>query len=496
MGGDGSLAPGSRTLAIVLIIGLIAVLIGRAIWADDGSSTSAAPGAVHGTFPKVADAGAPSAGTVSGESGSGSDINSLIASAGTDIQGCLRDAAGTPAPADERQTSNQAEFITILSGQLEQLRGLGFDHPVDAEFLPGPKLETRIGQLLDEEPQPQVEDTGAGGRLLAALGAIEPGDDPQMIERQALKGQVAGLYVPKTEELLVRSGKDIGITDTITVVHELDHALTDQALGGLQEDFGKGPDAGERSAAYSALAEGDATIVMEAYLLRYGSTNDQLDAVSELGPANKAQDDLETFPYYFQRQILYPYVEGLNFDCALFEKGDWDAVDKAYRDPPRTTAEVMFPERYGETPKHPPAPISPGPNWKKALKSEVGAADLDWLFSAPGDDQAKALEDPRAAASDWDGGQVTMWTRGAQSAVALSLRSRTSGYDLCRSIGEWYGAFGGEPHRDPQLTDEVRFRGDTSALLRCSKGGAVRLSIGPTANVIGRLFSYSGTFVQ
>ena len=479
-GGD-SLAPGSRALALVLVVGLGCVLIGRAIWADDSPSPD----------PAAATA-APSAGSGSGEQGSGSDINSLISGTGVDIASCIRGAGGAPAPADERQTADQSEFITILSGQLEVLRQLRFDHPVDAEFLPGPKIEKRIGELVDSEPQP-VEDSDAGARLLAAVGAIKPSQDPEKIQRQALQGQVAGLYVPKTEELLVRSGKEIGINDTITVVHELDHALTDQALGGIREDFGNGPSAGERSGAYSALVEGDATIAMEAYLLRHGSFNDQLDSVSELGPAQKAQKDLETYPYYFQRQLLYPYVEGLNFDCALYEKGGWDAIDKAYADPPETTAEVMFPERYGEKPKTPPAPISPGPDWKRELRTEVGAADLEWLFAAPGDDQAKSLAEPRQAAAAWDGGQATLWSRGSQSAVAISLRSREPGYGLCHSIGEWYAAFGGEPNRDPAVSKEVRFHGDdSSAELRCSSRGVVRLGIGPTPSVAGRMFVFHG----
>ena len=485
--GEQPVAPGARALALTLLIGLIGVLAGRAIWAGE-ETAPAAPG----TNPAPAAVGPATPSSGSGSSG----LDAVIARSSAGLGNCLNDVAGSPAPPNEQTAKNQEQFITILSGQLEQLRGLDFRHPVDAQFLTGPQIEKRIGQLINEQPTP-ADASQAGAKLLSTLGAIKPGDDPAKIEKQALKGQVAGLYVPETGELLVRSGKSINVTDTITVVHELDHALTDQALGGIREKFGKGPGAAERQGAYSALVEGDATITMEAYLLRHGSVNDQLDMLSELGPANKAQADLETYPYYFQRQLLFPYLDGLRFDCALYAKGGWKAVDAAYRKPPRTTAEVMFPGRYGEKPKRPPQAVSPGPDWKRSLKSVIGAADLEWLFAAPGDDTSKSLADPRGAAAAWDGGEVTLWSRGRQTAVAIALRSRAADYRLCHSVAEWYAAFGGTPNRDPAVSREVRFHGKRqSAELRCSGRGVVKLGIGPTPSVAGRLFPAHGVLTS
>ena len=69
-----------------------------------------------------------------------------------------------------------------------------------------------------------------------------------------------------------------------------------------------------------------------------------------------------------------------------------------------------------------PEPVgSPGSEWVSLREVGFGAVDLVMLFSAPGDDTGAALSNPRERARGWGGGQVEVWSRGADTAVGISL---------------------------------------------------------------------------
>ena len=398
---------------------------------------------------------------------------------------CVDDAGLPVAPPRTERPLGVSRFIGVLSKQLERLRRLEFRRAVDAEFLDGPAIERRIAELVEAERRPGLE--RAETRLLTALGVLPEGSDVFAIRRRALKGQVAGLYAPETEELLVRTSEEFGLDETITLVHELEHALADQALG-LERDTG-GPARADAALAYAAVVEGDATFSMTAYLLRHGGTDDFLDVGSSVGPAG-AQRRFDALPYLLQRELLFPYLEGLAYVCERFGSGGWDAVDREYRSPPRTSAEVMFADRAAR--EVDPAPLGDLRGaWKRQLDGALGAAHLEWLFAAPGDDLAAALPDPRRAASAWSGGRFELWRRGRESAVGITLADRGDRGELCRSLISFYvAAFPQDDHAtaagegSPPRLDSSGPRQD--AAIRCA-GHDVRLGIAPEARLAARL---------
>src|SRR5690606_36310905 len=99
------------------------------------------------------------------------------------------------------------------------------------DFLTRPELHAGLDELLTEDADPARDD--AYERLLVGLGAVPAGTDLPTVRRQLLDDQVAGFYSPDTGELVVRVPDDgeVGTLDTITLAHELQHALADQALG-------------------------------------------------------------------------------------------------------------------------------------------------------------------------------------------------------------------------------------------------------------------------
>jgi hypothetical protein len=280
-------------------------------------------------------------------------------------------------------------------------------------------------------------------RVLGALGVLEPGTDLRAAYAEFVGGQVAGYYDPDSGEMVVLgdAGEPFDALELATISLELEHALADQALGIPAPAADEtGADLADEQLAATAVVEGDAMLTMTVFQLR---TLD-LEALLSLGLGGDATGSLRALddaPHFLAAQLLFPYTEGLAFVCSRHTEGGWRAVDLLYDAPPRDTAQILFPERPvpGGQPSTAPSPSPPGDGWRRAHAQSLGAADLLFLFQAPGDDTGAALDDPRGRAAAWGAGSVTLWERGGDTHVDLSLRARTpsDAPALCESMREW-----------------------------------------------------------
>jgi hypothetical protein len=217
-----------------------------------------------------------------------------------------------------------------------------------------------------------------------------------------------------------------------TLAHELVHALQDQRWD-LEARSKYEPGAGDRGAAVSALAEGDATSAMFDVMILRGAPGsgktaaDLPDAVFEsqireginLGAA-------ATVPHVMRTSLAAPYIYGTLFVNALRRSGGWGAVDEAWDTSPTTSEQILHVVKWRA---HEPALSVPaptfatlGPGWSVAdedSEGELGAriAFEEWL------DPASA-----AAASDgWGGDRGVLVTDGPRSAFAWRLRYDPAG---------------------------------------------------------------------
>jgi hypothetical protein len=112
----------------------------------------------------------------------------------------------------------------------------------------------------------------------------------------------------------------------------------------------------------------------------------------------------------------------------------------------------------------------------------MGASDLFVLFSAPGGEPGRALDDPTAAAAGWAGGDIEVWSKGEESALAFALEEREPGDGLCDSVHAWYriGFPEGRTAVGAGAPDEVMVMKEPGrvGVLDCS-GSEVRLGIAP-----------------
>jgi hypothetical protein len=398
---------------------------------------------------------------------------------GGDI-GALLECVGTPtSPAEEDSAEDARGQLDEISAAVEQLRGLRFNHEVDAQFLAPEAVAAKAARITLRDYPRTVAD--AEGRMLEALGAIPQGTDLRSMTRELIRSQVAGFYVPKSDELVVPGSPDepLGPAEKVILAHELTHAVTD---GRLKIPLPDHPDPADLDEDLAALAvvEGDATLLMQRYAIAHLSVFDQLSLTND--PAYQAsQEAIKEIPPYLVQQLTYPYVDGLNFTCELYAKGGWEAVNAAYKNPPTTTAQVLFPERYEhvEAAREPSGPRSPHGPWKRVWRSSFGAANLLWLFEAPGGDESAALDDLESRVGDWAGGTIHVWSRGPDTALALMLSERRGG-NLCATIAEWYDAsFDDDSDAPAKTSEEAAFDGGSqSAIITCS-GSEVHLGVGP-----------------
>jgi hypothetical protein len=408
--------------------------------------------------------------------GGGGGLGDLFGGGGG---GDLEDLFGGGAPTKQE---SPRELVRSMSKQVSKIRELRFDKPVNATFLNKAELERRVGELFLEDYSKR--DADLEGRVLEALGAIPRESQLFNMRKEVLEGQVAGFYVPETEELVVLAEDQVGALEKVTLAHELEHALADQALDlPLQER--SDPETADFDLATLAVVEGDATLTMQRWSLAHLSLTDQLSMLSGSPQLDQSQEDLEAMPHFIQQQLQFPYLDGLGFVCALQRDGGWGAVDKAYDEPPASSDQVLFPERYDPSakPADPSDTGDPGAGWANSLSGSFGAAELKWLFEAPGGDPAAALAEPLQAAGAWGGGELELWTDGGESAIGIALAQRRGSDGLCESITEWYSS----SFTDDNETTEggatlVAEGGEQDAVIACS-GDEVKIGIGPTLDI-------------
>ena len=415
-----------------------------------------------------------------GDPGDLGDLGGLLGGLGaSDFGSCLSGAAGSY---PIRDSSLDAQVADIAAA-VEDVRGLDFPVEIDPVFVDQEEMGRRVRGLVEKGYPADIEDFDT--RLLVALGMLPAGYDLMAAQMDLLDSGVAGYYDPDSGELVVATpdgDEALAAIDQITLAHEMIHALTDARIG-IPESLEDPRADPEIIRAHQALVEGDATLGMQQYALGALEIEEQMAMLLDprvLG----AQQEAGGFPYVLSSGLQLPYVEGMNFTCALYAEGGWNAVDEAYGDPPTNTSQILFPERYllDRIEAAEPVPVgSPGGNWERLREVGFGAFDLLMLFSAPGDDTGSALSDPRERARAWSGGQAQVWSRGNDTAVGISLVDSEEGSDtLCDSMVSWeLAAFPDHDVIDPTGQEELAHTGNGRAAIVVCDGSSVLIGIGP-----------------
>jgi hypothetical protein len=275
-------------------------------------------------------------------------------------------AAAPPSRAEEaaREAARETEILDALLGQLLGLEevtalelqklvaeagGVAFTKDVLVEFLTADELKRYLREAVDSEYPPAR--ATADARLLAALDLVDVGIDLQQERLKLLEQNIAGFYDERPDRrrlYVVSANHTLTPLNQIILAHEMRHALQDQHAdvhAVLPESIG---DFDDRRLAYLCLLEGDATLIMERFLKRRLGHEDSESASDFALPMNP----MPGTPPILRDQMVLPYVIGTPFARELWRKGGWTLVEKAWREPPLSTEQVLHPEKYwaGERP--------------------------------------------------------------------------------------------------------------------------------------------------
>jgi hypothetical protein len=398
------------------------------------------------------------------------------------LSDCL--TAGPRVASTPTTPTQRAEQLRQLAIAVEQIRGLEFVRPVRPHLLEDEEFRRRVRRMVLQGYTPPMAE--ADSRILAALGMIRPSTDMRrLITRQAARA-VSGFYDPQTERLYVRAKPgDLGVNERLTLVHELQHAVAHQVLG-LPQTESLAATAQDRGLAERSLVEGDAMLTMWRYALTLPA-HEQQKIEDPLGIKG---EPTEGIPGYIAREILFPYGQGLEFVCELYRRGGWEAVNHAYSEPPASTLEVLFPQRFypGFAAGEPREAHTLRPPWRLAAIQEFGAADLLLLFRAGKATVYEGVTNPLMSVERWRGSQIRLWVRGPNSAMTLAFREAPGRSELCLNLIRWYaGMFPEAKEVSGRLEDDATYLGATQdAIVRCD-GGGVLLAIAPNIATARRL---------
>jgi hypothetical protein len=392
-------------------------------------------------------------------------------------------AAPVPAPGPEETG------VDGVVGATERLRGLSLDEGVDVRLVDHAEMVREVEERFASRADP--DRTDVEGRILTALGAIDPGTDLAGLRLDAFAEQVSGMYAGADRLVLVRVEEPgwLSPLEQVVLAHELEHALTHQHLGRPRGQ------AGDRDARLASLAlvEGSATLLMVQYA-RTALDEVERDRLHDALLARASGSALAGYTPYLLAELRFPYQDGLRFVCARWLEGGWEAVDAAYDEPPVSSAEILFPDRYGQAPRSPDHLGDLRPPWTQAHTSTFGAAELLWLLEAPGGDPGAGPPDARERVSAWDGGVLELWVHGDEQALGLAVAEREDDRArprLCATLGDWYEAAFPDAVRTA-AENGAAFSGATQhAKLACPAGEA-RLGIGPTPDVAAALVRRPG----
>jgi hypothetical protein len=247
-----------------------------------------------------------------------------------------------------------------LQKEVAAAGGVPFRADVPLDFLGRDALSAYLKEVLDSEYPPAR--ATADERTLIALDLLPPSTDLRRLRARLLEENVAGFYDerPGRKRLFaVSDDRTLTPANQLVLAHELRHALQDQYTdvhGTVPLSIG---DFDDRRLAYLSLLEGDATLVMERFLL--GRLPGVPQDVGALGGLSLPPNTLPGVPPVLQDQLVLPYLLGRDFARAIWERGGWEALRDAWSRPPASTEQVLHPEKYfaGETPRSPEVAYAP-----------------------------------------------------------------------------------------------------------------------------------------
>jgi hypothetical protein len=334
--------------------------------------------------------------------------------------------------AHDRRAGADADTLAALlrrtdavAREVARIRGLPLKRPIANEVVDRDELRARLRKMAADEKM--VAQSIAEGFALERWGMIPPGTDYGAMLLDLLTEQIAGYYDPDTKKLTIsRSAGDDPAWAEMVLAHELEHGLQDQTFD--LERFEDLPSSeGDAAAARHALVEGDGIALMiEVIVARRRSKVDwaspELVAAIEKGMSvsDTGGDNLDRAPLAIREAMVFPYRAGFGFVAALRRRQPWSAVNAAFARPPKSTEQIIHPERYVADDR--PVPIAAKlpaalPSFAIVHSTVWGELGFDLWLRSHGVDEHGAAQ----AAAGWGGDRAIVLARPGERRAARAV---------------------------------------------------------------------------
>jgi hypothetical protein len=339
----------------------------------------------------------------------------------------------TPTPSPTPMPSESAQAIlNQIEAQVSGLRGLSPREGIELQFVTEQELKALLDKEFAESNSP--EELTVLQAELTMLDLLPPGYDLADSLLQLTEEQVIGFYDYRTNQMVVLGNlSQIDAKEKVTFAHEYDHALEDQSYD-LQSLPLSDKNNSDLALAAQSVAEGDATLVMMLYAYQYLGPTVIGELARSPGGNNTAFD---ATPPVIKETLLFPYVQGTEFVTSIFLQGGWMAVNQLYSDLPRSTEQILHPEKYlaHEQPQEitiPDLSEALGDGWSELDSSVLGELYIR-LYLRAFADSATATQ----AAEGW-GGDRYVFYEDANKRDLLVLRSA---WDTSQDAREFFDSY-------------------------------------------------------
>ena len=288
------------------------------------------------------------------------------------------------------------------------------------KFKQRPRVEARDrNQVRDfllkkfDEATPAQELTGEEAAY-KLLGLLPDTLDLRKFFLAVLTEQVIGYYDPAVKVLYVVKGADEK-TVSITITHELVHALQDQYVN--LDSMQKATSDNDRLSAAQAVIEGQAMFEQLSIMaggpsniaLRVGGRDGMREMIRE---SQNSQPVFATAPMVIQESLLFPYLSGADFVQRFKErKGNANPLAS----PPTSTEQILHTDTYFGAKRDDPSVLTlPAPRGAtKVYENDMGEFGMRlFLFQHLKDEQGAAR-----SVVGWDGDRYMVVTNAAGKGI-------------------------------------------------------------------------------
>ncbi len=316
-----------------------------------------------------------------------------------------------PAAAQQSPVASLQALVAPFFAQLAALRGLpspGSPPPVVVRS----RSETRryLQQELDRKyPAAEVE---AEQKAMIAWGLVPADFDLRTFYLDLMEEQAAAYYDP-VAKVMVLADWLTPDQEEAALLHELVHALQDREIS-LDRFIAPSRGGGDQLLAREALIEGEAVALSLELVLQSQGPGLQkvpdLADVQQLMATQSAGPVIDRAPKYIKDLLLFPYTHGLAFVHQWRQRQPWSAMSALYRDPPRSTTQILHPAKLFDQRQDPLAITLPDlravlpPGWRRADEDEMGEWALGEVLAGH-----LAEATARRLTTGWRGDRYQVW---------------------------------------------------------------------------------------